>query len=237
MGIRGVLGRARAPSSSSNLKSRSARCSTADGRANLLHMPAAREVLAVSAGAPFRRLGVGLAGGAVEDCEVDKAFKSRSSVATHSRPAVSRRGTFDGLDRPVVVIDGAEFQDLYLLGRLPQGDGQFRTGTPDRPRERTSLFERIRSNRAFPMRRLALALSADSDTPSSADMNGDGHSGHRWPAFAATSATGRPWSTGVWGTGRRDDCPANSFADDRELAMADSRATPTSTVFAPSRRQ
>ncbi|MFO0570865.1 MAG: toxin TcdB middle/N-terminal domain-containing protein, partial [Polyangiaceae bacterium] len=121
---------------------------------------------------------------------------------------------FDGLV-DVVVTTGTEVQTYFSLGRYPGGDGRFGQAVPTGPATATLSTEPVRT--CVPWSATPVRFS-DPDIKLS-DMNGDGiadivriHQGEiiYWP--------GR--GNGLWGTGKRDDCPAGSFGANRHVTMA-----------------
>ena len=120
---------------------------------------------------------------------------------------------FDGLV-DLVVSTGLEFQTFFALGRYAGGDGQFGSARWTAPDRAAISTDPVRS--CVPWAGTAVRFS-DADTQL-ADMNGDGIQDivrlrrgdiRYWP--------GR--GNGVWGTGRRDDCPSHTFADGRHIQM------------------
>jgi RHS repeat-associated protein len=210
MGIRGVLGASTGTINLSNLNVVPLDLD-GDGRANLLHMPALREY---SLYQPELLSGAwAWVGRAVETASGQnvKIDFGRDTLETQVADV-----NFDGLV-DVVVSTGLEFQTFFSLGRFPGGDGQFGSAVSMGPTRANISNDPVRA--CVPLSGSPVRFS-DNDTQI-AEMNGDGIPDivrlrrgdiRYWP--------GR--GNGVWGTGRRDDCPSNTFADDRELVMEES---------------
>jgi RHS repeat-associated protein len=210
MSIRGVLGAGPGTIKLSNLNVVPLDLD-GDARIDLLHMPALREYAMYT---PELRSGAwGWTGRAVETASGQNA-KIDFGRDTLETKVVDVN--FDGLV-DVVVSTGLEFQTFFSLGRLPDGDGQFGDAKLTGPSSADLSNDPVRT--CVPTAGTPVRFS-DNDTEL-ADMNGDGIADivrlrrgdiRYWP--------GR--GNGVWGTGRRDDCPRNTFSDDRELAMVSS---------------
>jgi hypothetical protein len=210
MGVRGVLAASAGTIRLSNLNVVPLDLD-GDALIDLLHMPAVREY---SMYTPELVSGAwGWTGRAVETASGQnvKIDFGRDTLETQVVDV-----NFDGLV-DVVVSTGLEFQTFFSLGRFPGGDGQFGTAVPTGPTSADISNDPVRTcvpHAGSPVR------FSDNDTQL-AEMNGDGIPDivrlrrgdiRYWP--------GR--GNGVWGTGRRDDCPRNTFADDREIAMEES---------------
>lgn len=120
---------------------------------------------------------------------------------------------FDGLV-DVVVTTGTEVQTYFSLGRYPGGDGRFGQATPTGATTATLSAEPVRT--CVPWSGTPVRFS-DPDIKLS-DMNGDGiadivrvRQGEiiYWP--------GR--GNGLWGSGKRDNCPAGTFGANRHVTM------------------
>jgi RHS repeat-associated protein len=210
MGMRGVLGAGPGTLKLSNLNVVPLDLD-GDATADLLHMPAAkRYALYTPSLVSGNWTWVGRA--------VDTASQQNVKIAL-DRDAPETRVldvNFDGLV-DVVVSSGKELQTFYSLGRFPGGDGQF--GQASRTGSATASISNDPVRTCLPTSGNPVRFS-DGEVHI-AEMNGDGIPDivrmrrgdiHYWP--------GR--GNGVWGTGKRDDCPANSFANGREITMTES---------------
>jgi RHS repeat-associated protein len=179
-----------------------------DGIVDLLHMP---KVKTYSIYTPELRAGKWTwAGRAVETASQQNPKIDFGQDTLETRLVDVN---FDGLV-DVVVSTGKQFQTFLSLGRLPGGDGQFGHGSFASATSATISNDPIAQ--CVPFSGTPVRFS-DSDIQL-ADMNGDGISDivrlrrgdiRYWP--------GR--GNGFWGTGDRDDCPADTFGDKRYVSM------------------
>jgi RHS repeat-associated protein len=180
-----------------------------DGTVNLLHMPLFKEYAVYT---PVQKNKLwSWAGRAITtaDKQSPKIDWGKDTLDTQVVDV-----NFDGLV-DVVVSTGTQFQTFYSLGRYPNGDGQFGWAKHLGPTSAEIHNDPIAT--CVPHSGSAVRFS-DSDTKL-ADMNGDGITDivrirrgdiKYWP--------GR--GNGVWGAGRRDDCPEGTFGADRHAVMA-----------------
>lgn len=181
-----------------------------DGIANLVHMPTSS---AYSVYSPKR---VGTAW----------RWEGRATTASSLNPNIDLGRdaahtkvldvNFDGLV-DVVRSTGTRLETYFALGRLPGGYGRF--GQGKRTASDKAELNASPVSTCLPWSGTAVSLS--SPDIQLADMNGDGivdivrlRQGdlRYWP--------GR--GNGFWGTGERDDCPADTFGQGRDLSMSNS---------------
>lgn len=182
-----------------------------DGRVNLVHVPIAKTYAVYDA---VQKAGSWYWQGREIAVATNQNVKIDFGRDTHDVQVLDVN--FDGLV-DVVVSTGTEFQTFFSLGRLPGGDGQF--GQGQWKSASTSMISNDPVSTCVPYAGLPIRLS-DKETKL-ADMNGDGivdlvklqrGQVRYWP--------GR--GNGLWGTGKRDDCPAGSFAAERYVGMTSS---------------
>ena len=114
----------------------------------------------------------------------------------------------------VVRSTGTEMQTYFSLGRYPNGDGRFGSATRTGIGAATFVTDPVTA--CLPWSGTAVSLG-DADTEL-ADMNGDGLP----DIVRLRRGDVRYWpgrGNGVWGTGARDDCPGDTFGQDREVQM------------------
>jgi hypothetical protein len=117
----------------------------------------------------------------------------------------------------VVYSSGTEYQTFFSLGRYPNGDGQFGHATWTGASSADLSNDPVTA--CVPSSGTPVRLS-DPDVML-ADMNGDGYT----DIVRVRPGDIRYWpgrGNGFWGTGDRDDCVANTFGQDRDIAMTSS---------------
>ncbi|MCA9598569.1 MAG: DUF2380 domain-containing protein [Myxococcales bacterium] len=179
-----------------------------DGRANLVHMPIAKkyEVFSpVLTNGGWEWQGRSIATASQQDVKID--FTNENSKIRVLDV------NFDGLV-DVVVTTGTEVETFFSLGRYPGGDGQFGHAEWTGPGTATISNDPVTS--CLPWSATPVQFS-DPDIKL-ADMNGDGIT----DIVRVRSGDIRYWpgrGNGFWGTGKRDDCPASGYGQDRHVAM------------------
>jgi hypothetical protein len=210
LGIQGVLG-----ANSNTIKLSNANVVPldldGDGRINLLHMPAVKTYAIYSpeiVSGKWKWVGrtVTTASGLNPKIDFGKDTLEKRVVDVN----------FDGLV-DLVESTGTEFHTFFALGRYADGDGQFGEGSWS-----TAASANLSNNpeaTCVPWSSTPVRFS-DNDIQL-AEMNGDGIPDivrirrgdiRYWP--------GR--GNGVWGTGKRDDCPAGTFSSNRYVTMSTS---------------
>jgi RHS repeat-associated protein len=208
--IEGVLG---ATSSDITLKNLNLTPLDLDGDAtvDLLHMPKVRTYSVYSPQKTTR-------GWCWQGRTVDTA-SGQSPKINLGKDATETRVfdvNYDGLV-DVVVSTGTEFQTFLSLGRFAGGDGQFGDGKWVSETQTQISNDPITS--CVPWSGSPVRFG-DPDVKLG-DMNGDGIT----DIVRLRKGDVRYWpgrGNGFWGTGKRDDCAAGKFGDERHLTMASS---------------
>jgi len=179
-----------------------------DGTVDLLHMPRAKKYATYTPrllGTEWHWVGRAIETAGQQDPKIDFTTDARNTRVMD----VNGDGLVD-----VVVSSSTEMETFLSLGRYPGGDGQFGQGTWLSASTASISTEPITS--CIPWSAQPVRLG-DADIRI-ADMNGDGLP----DIVRVRPGDVRYWpgrGNGMWGTGRSDDCPSGTFAQNRQVAM------------------
>lgn len=179
-----------------------------DGIADLLHMPAVKTYAVYSP--------VHTAQGWVwqgREVQLAAGLNPKVDFSTDAIDIRSMDVNFDGLV-DLVVSTGTEYETFFALGRYPGGDGLF--GKATWTGASSASASNAPQTACVPWSAMPVRFS-DPDVKLG-DMNGDGIT----DIVRVRKGDIRYWpgrGNGMWGTGKRDDCPAGTYGTNRYVLM------------------